>query len=285
MKLKTRFIPLAWCTLLIPLLLSSCTAGKLMISQVDYQSVRTSFAQPASVPETAKIVAHYMIDSSGDLMVVINNKTDKILTIDQTKSFLVGTDGVSKSYYDPNVHTESSGSSYSTSDGTSVNLGAVASLFGIGSTFLSGINVGSSESVGNYSTTTVTRQDQPQVHVAPHGSMVMSKYFDIQGVGSKSKNHFDTSYVDASRKTAPLKFSVCISYSFEEEDPEKLVTDFYVNTTYTALVNDNRVSNAFQEIYEAKPDALVENLYMFNIQNNISFGYSNYVRGSLIDFK
>lgn len=276
-------------------LLSSCSAGNLVVSQVDYQSVRTSYAQPKEVPQSAKIVVRYLIGPSGTLMVLVNNNTDKIMTIDQTKSFIVNTDGVSTSYYDPTVHTKTSGTSTTTSSGTSINLGAIAGIFGIGSSLLSGIGIYNGESAGNFSSSTVTIKDQPQIHVAPHGQMVMSKEFRVYGIGHGQEN----SYIDVPRKTAPLKFSVCISYALEDEPMDKMVTDFYVNTSYSVPVNNGKVNSAFRQIYEAKPDALAENLYMFNINNNIGTSstfvffdevdgrgiYDKYVQGSLIDYK
>ncbi len=300
--MKHNLIPFAnSVALALALSLSSCGTKNLVVSSVDYQSIRTSFAQPAALPEDAKIAAQYFISSSGALVVIVYNRTDEILTIDQTKSFFVNTTGSSTSYYDPTIRTQTSGSFSSESSGSSLNLGAVANAFGVGGALgalMGGTTVYEGNTVGALSSSTVTVQDQPTVHVGPHGKMVMSKQFPVTGVGHiPSINN----YVDVNQKMSPLKFTVCISYSFEGMDePDKIVTDFYVNTCYRTPVSRGKVSDAFRQIYRIKPDALAENAFMFKINTNLPekpeetiLGdiinteniYSDYVHGSLIDYK
>lgn len=304
--MKYKFIAYAAIVpILAALCLTSCTSGNLVVSRVDYQSIRTTFAQPQKVPEAAKIVSQYLIDPSGLLMVIVYNQTDEILTIDQTKSFFVNTNGSSISYFDPTIHTTTSATYNSSTSGTSFNLGAIASTFGISGSpigaMLGATSLYDSNTTGTYSGTTVTIQDQPLIHVAPHGKTIMSKQFPIEGVG-RNKVHANTRIIDVRQKEAPLKFSVCISYSFEHmTEPDKLITDFYVNSTYSSPVSGGKVNNAFKQIYAAKPDALAENAYIFNIITNLPsdahatfFGddylnighiFSDYVHGSLIDYK
>ncbi len=270
------------------------------VEAVHYQSIRTSFDRPKEIPDNAEIATQFLINAAGKIMVVVYNQTDKILTIDQTKSFLVNTDGQSTSYYDPTVHTSTSGSFSSETQGTSVNLGSIYNALGGGglvSTLLGGINVSNSSTTGDYSSNTITIVDQPQINVGPHGKMIMSKEFSIIGVGST--NMRIANYVDNSYTSSPLKFSVCISYNFEDEQSKKIVTDFYVNTNLREPVTKGKVSDAFSAIYLQKPDAVAEYLYIFNIKSNlpaysttdewdnfidVNNNYSNYVRGMLINY-
>lgn len=282
------------------LLLNSCTAGQLNVSSVRYQSIRTSFAQPKTVPDNASLAAQFFINSKGKLLVVVYNRSDKILTVDQTKSFFVNTDGTSTSYFDPTVYSSTSGGFNSDTKGSSINLGVISDILGVGgitSSLLGGINVNSSSTTGTFNHSTVQVQDVPQISIAPHGKMVMSKEFVIKGVGN---NVNANNYVDAKYGEAPLKFNVCITYNFDDEQQEKFITDFYVNSNIVELVNKGKVSDAFAAIYNQKPDAVAEYTYMFEIMTNlprrsvysdyetfvsIDNNYSELVRGSLINYK
>ena len=86
---------------------ASCVSSDpLTHSHVAYQSVTTRHVQPKSaedIPSTAKIAVIYTISSSGVLSARVVNRTDQVMTIDQTKSFFVNSDGQSISYYDPTV--------------------------------------------------------------------------------------------------------------------------------------------------------------------------------------
>ena len=281
-------------------MLSSCASVNLVVSGVKYQSVRTSFAQPTEMPTEAKVISQYFFSPEGEVLVVVYNRTDEILTIDQTKSFLVDTDGTSLSYYDPTVRTQTSGTMSSETTGTSFNLGAISNAFGIGGfvgSLLGGVSVGDHVTTGSYSSSTVSVQDTPTVNVGPHGKMVMSKQFSISGLGNSYTGQFN--YVDNKFKQSPLKFSVCISYRFEDnEETIKLVTDFYVNSSIYANVTKGQIANAFYSIYRDKPDAAAEYAYMFEIMNNlptssylnfsdvyVGNNFSKYSHGSLIDYQ
>lgn len=92
------------------LMLAACGFTKLATSSVGYQSVRTVHAQPTKtspIPDEAKIAAAFHINQTGALTAIVYNRTSKIMTIDQTKSFFVDSDGKSTSYYDPTVKTTS----------------------------------------------------------------------------------------------------------------------------------------------------------------------------------
>lgn len=284
------------------LLLNSCGSGKLNVSSVGYQSVRTTYAQPESIPADAKIAVEYFINSSGQLLGIIFNLTDDVMMIDQTKSFLVNTNGMSISYYDPTVVTNTTSSFNSQTDGASFNLGALASAFGIGGplgALMGGTTIGGSSTTGTSTSQSVQKFDLPMVNIGPKGRVALSKQYAVDGVGRNNLS-IPMKYIDATSKTSPLKFSVCITYSVDNGATfDKLVTDFYVNSSIVEQVNNGRVNEAFMKIYEQKSDALAENYYIFSVNDNLSSTsyeddfdsfncggiYNLYIKGSLIDFK
>lgn len=281
-------------------LLSSCTSGKLLVSGVGYQSLRTEFAQPEKIPSTAKIAVEYFFNQDGEVQPIVYNLTSEILTLDQTKSFIIMPDGRSVSYYDPNVYTQTEGSFHSTTTGSSFNLGSIAGAVGVGGPvgqILDGINVGKSSTDGIIRQNTVSRTDQPTVNIGPNGSIAMSKAYKIDGIGQYMR--LVSQVLDVKRDQSPLKFSICVTYSFDDgKTYYKLVTNFYVGTNLYETVSNKKVSDAFNKIYAKKPDALVEPLYIFSLTNNISkqtydiMGdflthsnvYDYYIQGSLIDY-
>lgn len=281
-------------------LLSSCTSGKLLVSGVGYQSLRTEFAQPEKIPSTAKIAVEYFFNQDGEVQPIVYNLTSEILTLDQTKSFIIMPDGRSVSYYDPNVYTQTEGSFHSTTTGSSFNLGSIAGAVGVGGPIgqiLDGINVGKSSTDGIIRQNTVSRTDQPSVNIGPNGSIAMSKAYKIDGIGQYMR--LVSQVLDVKRDQSPLKFSICVTYSFDDgKTYDKLVTNFYVGTNLYETVSNKKISDAFNKIYAKKPDALVEPLYIFSLPNNISkqtydiMGdflthsnvYDYYIKGSLIDY-
>ena len=74
----------------------------------------------------------YVIDTDGSINAVVKNLTTEILTIDQTKSFFIDTNGTSTSYYDPTVTTTSNSSYSSETEGAAFNLGGIANGLGSG---------------------------------------------------------------------------------------------------------------------------------------------------------
>lgn len=295
MKLK-RFVYLP-----IWLVLCSCTSGKLLVTSVDYQAIRTEFAQPERIPNDAKIAVEYYFNDKGELQPIVYNLTDEIMMIDQTKSFVILPGGASKSYYDSNVYTTTSGTYESSTSGTTFNLGAIASILGVGGpvgTLLGATSVNNSSTTGLIRQNSVAITDQPMVNIGPKGSIGMSKAYQIPGIGRdfSSKHHG----VDMTSGNSPVKFSVCITYSADEgETFNKLVTNFYLSTSVSEKVHNRKLSLAFNNIYEKKPDALVENWYFFNIPNNIkekttdvlgeflthSQIYDYYIKGCLVDYQ
>ena len=142
----------------VGLALASCS-NKLVTTSVGYQSVRTLHSQPTSsapIPDEAKIVVAYSIGSGGDLTAIVYNRTSEIMTIDQTKSFFVNSNGKSISYFDPTVKTTSVSNISSTTKGGSINLGALTGAFGIGGVLgqiADGVNLGGSGTNGTQETT------------------------------------------------------------------------------------------------------------------------------------
>lgn len=292
------------CFFATSLLLCGCTSGKLSVSSVAYQSVRTDFAQPQSIAQDAKIAVEYFFNSDGKMQPVVYNLTSEILTLDQTKSFVIMPDGSSVSYYDPTVHTSTTGTFSSETSGASFNLGGITNALGIGGALgalASATTLGESQTEGIIRQNTVSITDQPLVHIGPKGCVAMSKAYKIQGVGSSAKRGENIIDISPNSKTA-VKFSVCVTYSLDDgANYEKLVTNFYVSSHISIPINNKKVSKAFYRIYELKPDALAENMYLFIMPNSItnrtinemddlhfiSTGnvYDTYIHGSLIDFQ
>lgn len=286
-------------------LITGCTSGTLLVNTVAYQSLRTDFAQPKSIPNDAKIAVEYFFNSKGEMQPVVFNLTSEVMILDQTKSFLIMPNGTSISYYDPTVHVTTTGTYDSKTNGASLNLGGITSALGIGGvlgSLASSINVGSSNTSGLHQQNTVTVTDQPQVFIGPKGRVAMSKAYTIDGIGFPAIFSFvqPTSKIDVSHDASTVKFSVCVTYSVDNGATfDKLVTNLYLSSDISVPVNNRKVSDAFNRIYELKPDALVENMYMFLIPNNIerettdimgeflthSNVYDEYIYGSLIDFK
>ena len=276
--------------LLVSIIISSCGSYKLSTTSVAYQSIRTANAQPTPenpIPDDAKIAVAYTISASGELTAIVYNRTDEIMTIDQTKSFFVNTNGVSTSYYDPTVRTTSKTDVSSTTSGRSVNLGAIAGAFGIGGIvgqIASGINLGGSKTQGASVTNTTYIADQPQVSLAPRSNGAMSKIFTIQNLG-KGLDGARTILPNITQKQSYCKFSVCISYSLDQgKTYDKIVTDFYANSKIIIPVKaTGKVNDALREVYTTKPDALNEYWWLLKFNSNV-YGYNNRAQGILYDY-
>lgn len=240
---------------------SSC-ATKNKTYCINYQSIRTRYAQPTfeePIPEEAKIAVAYTISASGELTAIVYNRTNEIMTIDQTKSFFVDTNGQSISYYDPTIRTTSTTDISSTTEGASVNLGAVANAFGVSGTLgqlASGINVGGSGTSGQSVTNATYISDQPRVSLAPNSNGAMSKVFKITAIASPEENNREIIRPLLSQENSHCRFSVCISYSFDNgETFEKLVTEFYADSYLNVpLRNEGKINEALNVIMQNKPD-------------------------------
>lgn len=271
----------------------SCSNGKLLTSDVAYQSIRTKHAQPSNgkVPDNAKIIVGYSISSDGALVVTVKNNTSEIMTIDQTKSFFVNSDGSSTSYYDPTIRTTSTTDLSSKTSGGSVNLGAIGGALGIGGglgTVLNGINLGGSGTTGQSVTNTTYEADVPQISISPKGTAHMSKDFHIDGVGKSSlKYKTNIKLPNINSNDSYCRFSVCISYSIDGGKTfDKLVTEFYANSLVVIPVRKKGyVNNALNEVFATKTDALNEKWWMLYFKNNIPYAKDTMVEGALLDYK
>ena len=275
------------------MLLASCGSTKLSTSSVGYQSVRTTHAQPSQtspIPDDAKIAVAYTIGGDGALTAVVYNRTSEIMTIDQTKSFFVNSDGKSVSYYDPTVRTTSVTDMSSVTKGGSVNLGSIAGALGIGGTIgqiANGINLGGSGTSGTAETSTTYIADLPQVSLAPHSNGAMSKTFHITGIGASSLKGGAVNQPSLTKDQSYCRFSVCISYSTDGgQSFDKIVTDFYANSKVIVPVTQKgRVNDALRQVYQSKQDAINEYWWLLNFNYNISVGYDKRVQGILYDYK
>lgn len=120
-------------TIAVPLLLCSCsTAKKLQTTKVCYQSVQNLRPDLQPIPETAKIITIYTISDTGGLNIIVKNNTSGIIVVDKTKSFFISPNGTATSLYDPTIKTTTVTDLSSSTTGSNVNLGAVASALGIG---------------------------------------------------------------------------------------------------------------------------------------------------------
>lgn len=104
--------------------------------------------------------------------IALKNKTDKVIYVDLGNSF--STDKfTTRCYYDPSKVVSINDGKTS---GSSLNLGAVAGVFGLGGTIVgrlaSGVNVGSAETGG----TTTTYSPQQYVAIPPGGRGYISKW-------------------------------------------------------------------------------------------------------------
>lgn len=270
------------------LLLLSCASSKLTTTAVAYLSVR-AVEYKENVPDDAKIVVGYSITGDGALVAVVRNLTNEIMIIDQTKSFFVNSDGSSTSYYDPTIRTTSNTNYTSTTDGVSVNLGAVGGALGIGGVLggiLNGINVSESNTTGSATTNTVQFADQPQISLAPKSHGMMSKNFQIHGVGRSSLSYMGETFASYTADNSNLKFSVCISYSLDDgQSFQKLITPLYVNSTIVSPVKSHgKVNDALRVILSRKTDAIHEPWWMLYSVNNMDYNDSIW-DGAIIDYQ
>lgn len=279
--------------LFVSVVLASCGSAKLSTGSVGYQSIRTTHAQPSQkspIPDDAQIAVAYTIGGDGALTAIVYNRTSEIMTIDQTKSFFVNSDGKSVSYYDPTVRTTSVTDMSSVTKGGSVNLGAIAGAFGVGGTIgqiANGINLGGSGTTGTAETSTTYVADLPQVSLAPHSNGAMSKTFKIAGIGSSSLSGSAVNQPSLTNEQSYCRFSVCISYSIDGGQTfDKIVTDFYANSKIVVpVIQKGRVNDALRQVYQSKQDAINEYWWLLNFNYNIPGGFDKRVQGILYDYK
>lgn len=280
-------------TFSILLFLCSCSSGKMVTSNVAYQSIRTTFKQPdieaKEIPDDAKIILAYTITPDGHLAVGIENNTHDIMIIDQTMSFFIN-NGHSVSYYDPTVKTTTITDLASSTKGGSVNLGAIGNALGVGGilgTALQGINLGASGTVGTSTQNTTVIADQPRVSIGPKGSCAMSKTFKIDGIGRNALKQSASTATTYTNNNSYCRFSVCISYSLDGGNTfEKITTDFYANSKIVLPVSrKGMVNETLRNLFTTKTDALNENLWLLYFNTNVPSAHDSMVKGFLYDYQ
>lgn len=272
----------------------SCNSLRLSTQSVIYQSIRTKYAQPtpsSPIPDDAKIAVAYTISQTGALTAIVYNRTSEIMTIDQTMSFFVNSNGQSTSYYDPTVRTTSTTDMSSVTKGASVNLGSIAGALGIGGVvgqIANGINVGGSGTSGQAITNATYVSDLPRVSLAPKSNGAMSKVFRVTGIGKGSTPNTNSIIQPSlTNNTSDCKFSVCISYSFDEGKTfNKLITEFYTDSKIIIPVKKHGIVNdAIRDVLNSKPDAMYEPCWILVPDHNIGDMGNGIERGILYDYQ
>ena len=279
--------------LIAGIVFTSCGGSRLVSTDVAYVSVKTRHMQPSvtsPIPNEAKIAVAYSISPTGDFTAVVYNRTSEIMTIDQTKSFFVGPDGKSLSYYDPTVRTTSTTDMSSVSKGGSLNLGAVAGVLGIGGVIgqlADGINIGGSGTKGTSVTNATYIADMPKVSLAPFSNGAMSKVFNLKEISSKTMSLAKVVKPLISEQESFCKFSFCVSYSLDGGVTyEKLVTNFYADSKIVIPVSlHGQVNDALRQIYKVKPNLWYEPWWLLYFPSNISDVKKHLSQGLLYDYQ
>ncbi len=268
--------------------LSSCGSSKLVTRAVRYQSIRP-VPYRTELPPGISIAVAYDIDYDGNVSVLVKNMTDEIMTIDQTKSFFVNSNGISISYYDPTVRVESTTEISSKTRGGSVNMGAVGGFLGVTGPavgLLNGINLGGAKTEGISKTNASYFSDMPQISLSPKSSGVMSKIYKIDNYNFNNGaiTSMNNTY---SQGNSSLKFSVCISYSLDGGKTfDKIVTDFYANSRIICPVDKHgEVNDALREVFILKNDALNEPFWQIDALANGLSSKNHIKQGSFINYK
>lgn len=263
---------LLYSALLTIILLSSCKPTYLAISGVGYQSLQMKRNEEQKQNDTKTITIYCFVDQDGNVEVIAENNSDKIMTIDRTKSFFQNQNDLVQMYYDPTVQTNTTSTTQGSGKGVGVNLGAVAGAVGIGGvlgTALSGVTVGGSNSMSTTNTNTTYVIDQPKVSIPPHGRVSMGRIFQITGIGKKFLQQAVTeSYQDVNnaftKDNSYAVANICVSYSVDEENSFQFIeTQLYATSILISKVRkEGSVNEALRTIYLNKPDALAQPWYL-----------------------
>ncbi len=307
---KRRALIIPFALLCIGMLaLQSCisTKGVLTVSSVTYQAIDTKLPQSdlRALPDSAKILTTYAIDMNGKIAVVIKNLTDSIMTIDQERSLLLNTNGMSQQFYDPNTYSTTNTTYSFSTVGVWTSYEYLLSAFGVTGPSVwpdDYYTISNSNTVGSSVSNTITIIDQKTINIAPHGTVALSKAFPIFGVGRN--NAPATSIPEGiTYATSPMKFSIYISYSCDGgKYYDKLVTDFFVSSNiYQAVDSTHDVNDALRFIMRSKANMFDQPWYMISFNNNIFIDpidtfdlnssspeknvYDNIVHGILYNYK
>lgn len=268
---RTLFLMIAYSSM--NLFTSCLTGNKLVVDRVTYQSIRCSSTDlQKDVPSYANIKVEFLIKPNGQLSVFVTNLTDRIMTVDQTKSFFVNTNGRSVSYYDPTIRTTSTTETETKGSGIGVNLGAIGGALGIGGKvgqILNGMTVSGSKSKGESITNSTIQIEQPQVSIAPRGQIELAHSYTIDGVGKDAMKQLQLGTMMPQGHI--LDFSVTVSYQLEGESRwNSIISKMYVNSVFACPVSHKgKVNDALRMVLTNKHNALIEPWYFFHFNDNL----------------
>lgn len=201
--------------------------------------------------------------------VSVLNKTNKPIYIDLGNSFKISGTGHSVPYFTNSVYTSSS----SSTQGASVNLGAVAGALGIGGavgTMASGVNVGGANTGG----TVVTQMEQQILTVPPHavvslpGEKVASgngftevfEYFgvsDVAGLSAKALNLTQWAPLDFTPDDTVKRMKRLITYSTRPDFAEYTTVPINLYVSRIMGCGGNRLLGSFPTPKEIMGDAVI----------------------------
>lgn len=223
--------------------------------------MRPTVIKETAPPEDASIAIHTIIDKNSEITVIVQNLTDKVMTIDQTKSFFIGTDKTSTAYYDPTVRYNTESKTEGIGKAGNFNLGGITNALGIGGALGSLMNattIGQSQSTASTFSSTTIMSDLPQVSIGPKGKMAMSKIFKLNTSDPKTepKEKLNMTLNDSDESC-----SIHIRYSLDDgETYETISSEFFSNACiYKTFYGKNRSTNgAVREILKLKPNMTLE---------------------------
>ena len=291
-----RFWQIAPLLLLMGWIFASCSTEYLKVQGVAYQSIRSATPiESEQIPQDATIIVRCSVGIDGEFDVIVRNNTDKIMTIDRTKSFFRNQSGNSIPYYDPTVTVKSQSIMVGGQTGASVNLGNVAAAAGIGGilgTALGGVNVGGSKENATTNTNTTYVIDQPQISIAPHGQVSMGRTFYMEGVGTKflSTAVNSTAY-DVNNMFTPASTyaacNLCVAYSIDEGNTyETILTDVYANSLLVNKVKQTgAINDALRNLYMNKANALDETWYLLYFESKAWKNNMKYKKSEILNYK
>lgn len=250
---------------------------------VGYQSIAMQNApknNSEEIPKKAEIAVLVDVDADGEVNVVILNNTDKIMTIDRTKSFFRQSDGLAQVYYNaPTTEYITSSNTEGSGSGIGVNLGAVAGAVGGGGVLgraLSGVTVGGNSSNATTTTTSKVIQtiDQPAITIPAHSKANMGKTFKVEGIGteflrSSINQTNDNLMYTYSPEQSYTSFTVMIYYTIENKKEQNISTNIYANSLLISKPKKKgAVNDALREMYLSKPDVLDQPWYIMCFKAN-----------------
>lgn len=265
----------------------SCSP-QLSTSTIAYQSIRSD-KQLSSIPDSAMIGIAYSFTSEGALVCVVKNYTDEILTIDQTRSFLIEPSGTSIPFYDPNMTATSTTEFSANSIGGAYGLSGVTGALKLTQTLssiLGGFSFNFSHIKGHAVTHTTIMKESPQISIAAksHGALPKCQY--VKGVGISEFVGRTEQFKEFNKEQAECKFSVTLTFSFDNgKTYQSINTPFFVSSIAVSNVKEHgKLNDALRSILTRKPDAIYEQWWMLFANDNKGLN-DNLVQGVILDYK